>query len=88
LGRSNFMAKQKVLPSIQCFPAKEQARSDSCLPKMQQKLAVWTSLPLTEVKPVQTANLCFKCKHLQRLTQHIIQLAQLVLPEFGLPLAP
>ncbi len=32
-----------------------------------QKLAAWTSLPLTEVEPDQSANLCFHCNHLQRL---------------------
>ncbi len=36
---------------------------------MDQELAVWTGLSLAEIKLVQTANLCFQCNHLQRLTQ-------------------
>ncbi len=53
---------------------------------MDQRLAVWNSLPLTELKLVQTANQVL-CKHLQRLMQHITVHVQICFTKIGPPLA-
>jgi hypothetical protein len=62
--------------SVSGFPAKQQAESSRLLPKA----VALTSCPVTELKLVQTANLCFKCKQLQGLTQITRVLVQRVLP--------
>lgn len=51
------------------FPAKQQAESSSFLPKIEYSGDALTNCPVTELKLVQTAYLCYKCTQLQGLIQ-------------------
>ena len=51
-----------------------------------QKLAAFPSLPVTWTEPEKSANLCFQCNHLQRLTQHSAVPVKKKWREFALPL--
>ena len=82
----------KVIPSgkigqlsclVSTFSAEQQAGSSGCLHQRQQRLAAWTSFPLTEVEPDQSASLCFQCNHLQSLTWDLAQPVQKKLREFA-----
>ena len=48
-------------------------------------LAVRTCFPLTDINLVQTANVCHKCIHLQRLTLHRTVSVQRIWPNFVAP---
>ncbi len=58
------------------------------LHKKVQKLAAWTSFPLTEGEPVQSASLCFQWSNLHMHNTAVYLPAPKNLPEFGPPLAP
>jgi len=51
--------------------------------KNYQKFAAWTSFPLTEGEPVQSANLCLLCNLLHMHSSAVDLLFQKVLAEFG-----
>ena len=61
-------------------------KQQGALHKVYQKLAAWTSLPLKEGKPVQSANLCLLCCHLHWHNTAVYLPGQKKLPGIGLPL--
>ena len=59
---------------LQCSSKQAADATANAVHKQSQKLAAWTSFPLTEGRPVQSASLSVPICHLQQKPQHNLTL--------------
>ncbi len=82
VGQRSWQNKTAVICSIQ-FMQQHSVLSATVEHKKYQKPAAWTSFPLTEGEPVQSANFCFLCSLLHMHSSAVDLLLQKILAEFG-----
>ena len=72
----------QLLLVVSSFFSEAAGKEQEPLHKRGQKLAAWTSFPLTEGEPVQSANICFLCCHLHMHSSATDLPVHKILPEY------